>query len=115
MTSYYYQMSIRTYYLFEHFGIDQIFRIKTLSLPKIRNLKSCGEMLDHVILCGKVRDRQNYTFITCNTFVIFITFITFITCIIYITFVTYITYITYFTYLIYISCIIYHICIIYIT
>ena len=41
MTSYYYQTSIRTYYLFEHFGVDQIFRTKILSLPKIRNLKSC--------------------------------------------------------------------------
>ena len=41
MTLYYYQTSIRTYYLFEHFGVDQIFKTKTLSLPKIRNLKSC--------------------------------------------------------------------------
>ena len=40
MISYYYQTSIRTYYLFEHFGIGQIFRTKTLSLPKICNLKS---------------------------------------------------------------------------
>jgi cell envelope opacity-associated protein A len=39
MTKHFYESSIRSYYIFEKYSIQQIFRTKNLTLTKIRRLK----------------------------------------------------------------------------
>jgi len=40
LTAYYYQVCIRTYYIFENFGLQQIYRTRKTTLAMISRLKS---------------------------------------------------------------------------